>query len=116
LKSQSIENTDYPDNYFDAIIAVSVLEFVDNLELALTEIKRILKKDGVFITICPMHSKILDLIISLYADKSAKEEFGESRMYVGKALEKNFTVIKKGYMLPIIGKLFPIYTHYKLMK
>jgi len=116
LKSQSIEKTDYPDNYFDAIIAVSVLEFVDNLQTTLTEIKRILKKDGVFIAICPMHSKILDFFISFYADKSAEEEFGESRIYVGKTLEQNFTVIKKGFMLPIIGKIFPVYTHYKLMK
>lgn len=116
LKSQSIQNTDYPDNYFDAIVAASVLEFVDDLQAALTEIKRILKTDGVFITICPMSSKILDSIISLYADKKPKEEFGESRIYVGKALEQNFTVIKKGYLLPIIGELFPVYTHYKLKK
>ncbi len=116
LKTQSIEKTDYPDNYFDAIIAVSVLEFVDNLQEALTEIKRILKKDGLFITICPMNSTFLDAILSLYSEKKPKEEFGESRIYVGKALEQNFSVIKKGYMLPIIGRIFPVYTHYLLKK
>ena len=116
LKSQSIEKTDYPDNYFDVIVAVSVLEFISDLDTALTEIKRILNKEGLFLTICPMDSKILDFIVSMFADKSAKEEFGESRLYVGKALEENFIVIKKGYMLPIIGKLFPVYTHYKLKK
>lgn len=116
LKSQSIEKTDYPDNYFDAIVAISVLEFVDNLQAAITEIKRILNKEGVFLTICPMNSKILDYVVSLYADKSAKEEFGESRLYVSNALEQNFTIIEKGYLLPIIGEFFPIYTHYKLKK
>jgi len=116
IKSQSVQNTDYPDNYFDAIVAVSVLEFVNDLQAALSEIKRILTKDGVFITICPMNSKLLDSIVAFYADKSPQEEFGDSRIYVGKALEKNFNLIKKGYMLPIIGELFPVYTHYVLKK
>lgn len=116
LKSQSIEKTDYPDNHFDAIVAVSVLEFVDDLQAAISEIKRILKPDGVFITICPMSSKFLDAILSLYSEKKPKEEFGESRIYVAKTLEQNFKVIKKGYMMPIIGKLFPVYTHFKLTK
>ena len=116
LKSENIQNTDYPDNYFDAIVAVSVLEFVDNLTDAVTEIKRILKKDGVFITICPMHSKFLDALLSLYSAKKPEEEFGESRTYVGKALEQNFKVVKKGYLLPVVGRFFPVYTHYKLTK
>jgi len=116
LKSQSIEHTDYPDHYFDAIVAVSVLEFVDDLQASIKEIKRILKKDGIFITICPMESKLLDIILSLYTEKKPGEEFGESRMHVGKTLEQNFTVLEKGYFMPLIGKLFPVYTHYKFNK
>jgi len=116
VKSQSIQKTGYPDNFFDAIVAVSVLEFVDDLQAAITEIKRILKPDGMFFTICTMNSKLLDIIVSLFANKSAKEEFGDSRIYVSKTLEQNFTIIEKGYMLPIIGNLFPVYRHYKLQK
>lgn len=114
VKSESIQKTEYPDHCFDAIVAVSVLEFVDDLQAAIHEIKRILKKDGLFFTICPMHNKVLDSILSIYSSKSPEEEFGDSRTYVGVKLEQNFTIIKKGYMLPLIGKHFPIYTHYKL--
>lgn len=116
LRSQSLEKTSYEDKTFDAIVAVSVLEFVDNLDQAIAEIKRILKDDGVFITICPMKSRFLDFIVSLYSTKKPEEEFGESRIFVGKSLEKHFKVVKKGYMIPLIGRFFPVYTHYKLMK
>jgi ubiquinone/menaquinone biosynthesis C-methylase UbiE len=116
LSTQSIDNTNYPNEHFDAIVATSVLEFVPDIPKALTEIKRILKKDGVFITICPMESRFLDFIISLYAAKKPKEEFGDARKSVSKLLEQNFIVEKKGYMIKIIGRLFPVYTHYKLKK
>jgi len=115
LSSQSIEKTNYADNSFDVIVANSVLEFVKDLDAAINEIKRILKKDGVFITICPMESKFLDYLLSFYTSKSPKDEFGKARQFVGKSLEGNFGILKKGYMVPLIGSFFPVYTHYKLI-
>ncbi len=116
VSTQSIETTNYADEQFDAVVAVSVLEFVPDVQKALTEIKRILKPGGIFITICPMESKVLDFFLSLYTTKKPEDEFGNARKNVGKLLEQNFVVEKKGYMLPIIGKIFPVYTHYKLKK
>lgn len=116
IKSQSIEKTDYPDNYFDVIVGVSVLEFVSDLQSAIKEIRRILKDDGFFVTICPMQNKILDLVVSMYARKSAREEFGDARKYVTRELVKNFKVENKGYFMPVFGKYFPVYTHFKLRK
>lgn len=116
LSTQTIEQTNFQDEYFDAVVAVSVLEFVPDLPKAIMEIKRILKKDGVFITICPMESKLLDFFLSLYTTKKPEDEFGNARQKVSAILEKNFVVEKKGFMVPIIGSFFPVYTHYKLKK
>jgi len=116
LSQQNIESTSYPDNFFDIIVGVSVIEFVRDLPKALIEIKRILKEKGFFLTICPMKSNLLDFFVSLYSSKDPKEEFINSRESIASELEKNFKVIEKGFMIPIIGKYFPIYTHYKLCK
>lgn len=116
LSTQSIDNTNFPDETFDSIVAVSVLEFVPDIQKAISEIRRILKTDGVFITICPMESKTLDFFLNFYTRKPAKEESGDARQKVSNLLEQNFVVVKKGYMIPIVGKFFPVYTHYKLKK
>ncbi len=113
LSTQSIDQTNFNDESFDAIVAVSVLEFVPDIPKALGEIKRILKKDGIFVTICPMESNFLDFFLSLYTRKKPGEEFGSSRQKVTTFIESNFTILKKGYLL---GKYFPVYTHYKLKK
>jgi len=116
INRQNIENTNYPDSSFDVIIAVSVLEFVKNIRNAIDEIKRILKPCGIFITICPMQNSLLDSFLAFYSNKKPSEEFGNSRKLVTKIIQENFKVLKMGYMLPIVGKWFPIYTHYKLAK
>ena len=114
LSTQSIEKTSFSNESFDVVVAVSVLEFVPDIQKSVSEIKRILKKDGIFITICPMESSLLDFFLSFYTRKSPKEESGDARQKVSRTLEQNFTIIKKGYMIPVIGKFFPVYTHYKL--
>jgi len=114
LKTCMLEDTGYPDQFFDAIVAVGVLEFVSDLSQAFNEIKRIMKPNGIFVTICPMENKLLDMILSFYSDKHPQEEFGPARGKVIHALEENFRIIKKGTMVPIAGKHFPIYTYFKL--
>ncbi|MES2662044.1 MAG: class I SAM-dependent methyltransferase [Pseudomonadota bacterium] len=43
----------FPDEYFDIIFSTSVLEHVENLNMSLQEISRILKKDGTFVSVVP---------------------------------------------------------------
>jgi ubiquinone/menaquinone biosynthesis C-methylase UbiE len=114
LSVQNIENTDYESNYFDVVVIMSVLEFVSSPETAVKEIKRILKYNGILLTLCPMENHILDYLLSFYTRKNPCDEFVNSRRRVSRILEENFQILDKGYMFPVFGSLFPVYTWYKL--
>ncbi len=43
----------YPDEYFDRVLAIHVLEHLPNLPEALKEIRRVLKRDGQFCIVIP---------------------------------------------------------------
>lgn len=50
LLSMNAETLLFPDNYFDCIYSQNTLEHIINIKSAFAEIKRVLKKDGVFIS------------------------------------------------------------------
>jgi ubiquinone/menaquinone biosynthesis C-methylase UbiE len=114
LKSASIQETGYPDEFFDAVIAVSVLEFVPDLEAGLAEIRRILKPEGVFLTICPQQHRLSDAVVNLYSRKKPAEEFVQPRTLVAPLLEKRFRVIERRRFPEFGGGRFAVYHAYKL--
>jgi ubiquinone/menaquinone biosynthesis C-methylase UbiE len=47
------EKVDFPDNYFDRVLAIHVLEHLPNLPKALDEIQRVLRPEGAFSVLIP---------------------------------------------------------------
>jgi len=114
LKQCPINQTDFPDDFFDVIIAISVLEFLDDLETSFGEIKRILKTDGTFLTIFPQHNILFDFVIRLFNGKNGDKVYRQSPSKIFFMLEKHFA-IRKRYIFPaIIGRVFPVYYYYKV--
>jgi SAM-dependent methyltransferase len=53
IQRMSAEAMDFPDNHFDVITAIEVIEHIPDLESALDEIDRVLKPGGFFGITCP---------------------------------------------------------------
>ncbi|HSW61301.1 MAG TPA: class I SAM-dependent methyltransferase [bacterium] len=81
-KTNLIKNdkTDYQDNFFDLIISIEVMEHVEYLDKYLTEINRILKKDGVFIWTTPCANRFsIEHIYSSLTDQIGISSLGFRR-------------------------------------
>src|SRR3989338_3912296 len=61
LVSCSAEALPFKNNYFDYVFSSSVLEHLEDKDKALTEIKRVLKKEGYIVTVIP------NFMLSIYA-------------------------------------------------
>ena len=61
LSSGSILELPYEDGSFDAVVSVSVLEHLSDLDKAISEIKRVLRRRGVAVLSFPVKNKITDI-------------------------------------------------------
>ncbi len=111
----SAEKMPFENDFFDGIISVSAVEFIDNLEAASFEIKRVLKKDGSLFIVIPGYSKILDFGLKVLTGKSAQDDYGDKRQKIIPVLSKHFK-IKKSIVFPIINFGIKLYTALQLTK
>lgn len=97
-KTGSILNIPFDKNFFDIVVALEVLEHISpsNLFKALSEVKRVLKRGGLFIVSVPLNENLEELI------KQKKNLSGHVRNYTEKIIETEiniagFTVVNKYY-------------------
>jgi len=116
LLSGSAVKMPFPDDYFDLIISISAIEFIEDLDLACQEILRVLKEDGTFIVITPGFSPVLDFGLKFLTNKNAKTDYDDRRKCILPTLKKYFNTEKKinfpRYMIPSLR----LYNGLKLTK
>lgn len=74
IEKQDLSRLTYPDNYFDKVIAISVIEHLVDDWLGLREIKRVLKDKGSLVITTEMH-------LTHYQPYIEKTKEGEERFY-----------------------------------
>lgn len=85
----------FEDNFFQTIVAVSALEFIDDLDKVCREVKRALQPGGRFVVVTPGHSPILDLGVRMITGASPKDDFQNRREGVLPCLYREFIVNRR---------------------
>lgn len=94
LHVATTEALPFEDHSFDCAIAVSSLEFVDDVSAACREVARVLKPHGSFIVITPGHSTAIDLGLTLLTGESARKDYGGARESLMGGIEQHFRVVQ----------------------
>ncbi len=82
------------DNFFDCVLAVSAIEFVDDLRATCREVGRILRPTGFFVMVTPGDSRLLDLGLKLATGESAKRDYGDRRAQVVPTVLEYFRLVE----------------------
>lgn len=95
LKQGVAEAIPFQADAFDAVVAVSMLEFVDDMDATCREVARVLTPGGSLFVVTPGKSPLVDLGLRVLTGKSAKADFGDRRERVLPALERTLHVARR---------------------
>ena len=92
----------FPDETFDAVVVISSLEFVPDVDAVAKEMTRVLRPSGVAVVVTPGFHPALDLALRVLTGERAEDTFQGRRQLVIPALEKHFTV-EQAVRFPAFG-------------
>ncbi|HEV2740709.1 MAG TPA: class I SAM-dependent methyltransferase [Candidatus Elarobacter sp.] len=99
----------FADGAFDAVVAVSALEFVEDLDGVCAQVVRVLRPGGTFVVVTPGESPLLDRALRLATGKDARTDFGDRRSRVEPALRRAFRVRRERAFPFVLGRIIPVY-------
>jgi SAM-dependent methyltransferase len=106
----------FGDAEFDVVVAISALEFVEDLGGLCAEVARVLKPGGTFVVVTPGDAPPLDWALRLATGMDPRTEFGDRRSRVIPALRRAFRVEREAAFPPVLGTLVPVYRSFACHK
>jgi ubiquinone/menaquinone biosynthesis C-methylase UbiE len=95
LYSADAASMPFEDDFLDAAVAISAVEFFQDLDAACVEVARVLKPSGVFFVVTPGDSRLLDLGLKVLTGRSAARDFEQRRSAVIPTLLGHFRLVRK---------------------
>jgi ubiquinone/menaquinone biosynthesis C-methylase UbiE len=109
LSRQDAATMDFPNEFFDVIVSVSALEFIDDIKSAARQLARVLVPHGRLIAVMPNKFALLDFALHAATGEDAERDYGGRRERVLPSLLEYFRVIRR-------KTFFPIYAAYEFEK
>lgn len=100
LSQQDAARMTFPDRFFDAIVSVSALEFIDDIDGAAREAARVLKPGGRLIGVTPVKSRMLDAILHVSTGADPVKDYGDRREHVLPSLLRYFRSVRTRRFIP----------------
>ena len=104
----------FSDDFFDCIVAVSSIEYVEDIRAASIEIRRILQPGGVFLLVTPSHSPFADVGLKILTREDAGTQYADRRHRLISNLAEYFSVQEQHSKYFLGVPLFQLYTSLKL--
>jgi ubiquinone/menaquinone biosynthesis C-methylase UbiE len=101
LSRQDAAHMDFPDAFFDLVVCVSALEFVQNIDDASGEIARVLQPRGLLVGVMPAKSAFLDFALQTLTGANPREDYGERRERVVPVLQQRFRIVRTRRFPPV---------------
>jgi SAM-dependent methyltransferase len=95
LVSGTATEMPYENGFFQTVVAVSALEFIDDLAQVCREVKRILAPGGIFAVVTPAHSPMVDLGVRVMTGASPRHDFQNRRQGILPCLYREFVVDRR---------------------
>lgn len=92
LSRQDAARMTFPDAFFDVVVCVSALEFIEDIDAAAHEIARVLKPGGRLVGVMPSKSPFLDFVLHALTGADPQADYGNRRERVVPALRRYFTI------------------------
>jgi len=109
LNNGNVLNIPYPDETFDTVLLISILEHLqpDELTLALKEISRVLKPGGQVVYGVPVERLLMVLAFRLMGVDIRKHHFSTD-VEVCNAAQKTFDIVRVIPLRTVIGKVYKV--------
>jgi ubiquinone/menaquinone biosynthesis C-methylase UbiE len=110
LTTGSAMDLPFADGKFDAVVAVSTLEFVPDVERSVAEMLRVTRPGGMAIAVTPEKSALLDFGLKVMTGERGEDTFEGRRGTIVPAFEKAASVERIVRLPPLMHYAVPLYS------